>query len=401
MKPALRKASWAVGFVLLIGLPALLYAQRDRNRSKPQAKPDKPAPTATSDTSAPGASEKSGTRLKGGQKVGTPQVFENLTVFPITSKNQQDIGTVTTLAAALRAGKAEVRELGAVRRPLAGGGTPVQNDPRAGIDNAQVGQLVIENKGPNPIFVLAGTVVKGGKQDRQIAQDFIVAANDTVPVDAFCVEQGRWNANRQGAATYGQFSAGHALANSTVRRAAQYKGNQGEVWAEVGKMNAAHGKNPRSGTLLATLDDKQLAQRKANLSSQVDTYLQGVLPQASVVGFAYAVDGKIKGVRWFAHHKVFSLFRKSLVDTSALDAITVQGGQPAQAPPALASRAVVSFINEIDAAKSTIKQTQADNMNAYAESPRGYGAKTMLKAPPVATATVQASAPVSVDYVAK
>ena len=40
--------------------------------------------------------------------------------------------------------------------------------------------LVIENKGDVPIYVLAGTVVKGGKQDRQIGQDFIIEGKKTV-----------------------------------------------------------------------------------------------------------------------------------------------------------------------------------------------------------------------------
>ena len=55
---------------------------------------------------------------------------------------------------------------------------------------------MIQNKGKLPILVLAGTIVKGGKQDRQIGEDFVVPRDKQVDVSAFCVEQGRWNGTR-------------------------------------------------------------------------------------------------------------------------------------------------------------------------------------------------------------
>ena len=58
-----------------------------------------------------------------------------------------------------------------------------------------------------PIFVLAGTIVKGGNPKQ------------TSPVDAFCVEHGRWNGNRDGRATAGHFGTSEVLATSKVRAA--------------------------------------------------------------------------------------------------------------------------------------------------------------------------------------
>ena len=58
---------------------------------------------------------------------------------------------------------------------------------------------------------------RGGKQDRQIAQDFVIGAKETVDVQAFCVEHGRWNPERDGKSTGGSFSASGMLAPSSVR----------------------------------------------------------------------------------------------------------------------------------------------------------------------------------------
>ena len=39
---------------------------------------------------------------------------------------------------------------------------------------------------------MAGEVVKGGKQDRVIAQDVVLAPGETIDLNAFCVEKNRW-----------------------------------------------------------------------------------------------------------------------------------------------------------------------------------------------------------------
>ena len=55
-------------------------------------------------------------------------------------------------------------------------------------------QLVLVNRGKRPVLLLAGELVSGGKQDRIIAKDRIVAPGaDPLPLDVFCVEHGRWS----------------------------------------------------------------------------------------------------------------------------------------------------------------------------------------------------------------
>src|SRR5205085_12614267 len=170
-------------------------------------------------------------------------------------------------------GQAEIRENG-------GGGT--------------VNQLVIENKGAIPIFVLAGTVVKGGNQDRQIGQDFIIEPKKDTPVDAFCVEHGRWSGQRNGQVTAGRFDSSGVVATSKVRAAGQYKKSQSEVWSNVSSTNAAHGKASNSDTLMATIDDPTLVKERNALTAQIEATLAAVSPQDDLVGVAYAIDGDVR-----------------------------------------------------------------------------------------------------------
>jgi len=311
------------------------------------------------------ASTPKGAQLQQGVTVGLGQVFANLTVFPVYSQAQQQLGEFTTLELAIRTKQAEVRE-------QKGG--------------ARVNQLVIENKGKETILVLAGTVVKGGNQDRQVAQDFVISGKTTVPIDAFCVEQGRWQGARQGKPTGGKFTALDTLAHSKVRVAGQYKGNQSQVWKEVSKVNRANRKSSSSDTLAATLDDQAIKARRKQLAKKVVTYVDKLPNKDQVVGLAYAVNGKVRGVRWFMNRQLFELHRGTLVNTAVVEAMTgkavVKAGQ-AKPTQSLGPFAVAKFVREIAASKQRqARATKAANVNHYRTGAKGAGSRALMPAAP-------------------
>ncbi|HOX43240.1 MAG TPA: hypothetical protein PK668_06565 [Myxococcota bacterium] len=241
--------------------------------------------------------------------LGPALQLENVSLWPVYSREPSDpLGAaLVPLPEAQEQGWAVVRERGG------------QGDA--------VDELVLENRGERPILVLAGTLVKGGRQDRQIGQDFIVPARKTVPVAAFCVEHGRWTAEREGQATGGLFKAQKALATKAVRSSGQYKGDQGEVWSQVAKENARAGKAPASGTLLAALEDADEAsqRRRARILAAATERLAALAgePRAPL-GLAYAVDGKVREVRVFNHPALFQRVAETLLRTVALEADLAQ-----------------------------------------------------------------------------
>jgi hypothetical protein len=308
-----------------------------------------------------------------GPRIGAPEVADNLTIFPIRSTSQDDVGPLVTLESALARKTASVHETG-----------------RDGEDG-EVNTLVIDNRGNVPIYVLAGTIVKGGRQDRQIGDDFIVGAHQSVPVDAYCVEHGRWEPVRDGRATGGQFGVSGVLTPTKVRTAAQYEHDQQSVWSKVAAVNAAHKKEAPSGTLMATVDSGDVAARRSALAQRVQSRLQVEPDGDQIVGVAYAVDGKVRSARWFASHKVFEMFRQTLVDSAAMEAVTAQTertsaavrGAPPAAPPPVAADAVDHFVADVQAGKvKEQRATPAMNVNDIRESKSGYGASTSMKAAP-------------------
>ncbi len=389
----LQRRSWVLATVLV----AAAWAGPACVRSQPSPVAGASAPEVAVAAGDAPAAPKPGAPMKD-QTVGEPKTYDNLTVLPIFAKTQVDVGAFTTLDAAMAKGKAEVREVG-------GGGDDQpqsQGHSRGRGGGAQVNTLVIENKGDVAIYVLAGTVVKGGNQDRQIGQDFIIEPKQKTPIDAFCVEHGRWTDARDGRATGGKFGTAQQLVTSTVRAAAQYKKDQGEVWAKVEKVNEAHHKSATSGTLMATLDAPDVQKKRAALVEKVNGYLATVPPTEKVVGFAYAIDGQVKGARWFASHTVFELFRTQLVNGAAVDALTAQaerGGAPPPVTAPVKQESVVQFVDDVDKSAVTERRdTAGSNANEYRESPKAYGSKAFRKASPSAPAP---AVPVSQDYLVK
>jgi hypothetical protein len=53
------------------------------------------------------------------------------------------------------------------------------------------------------VFVQSGDIVKGGKQDRTRPYDTLVpAAAGQIPIESFCVEQGRWSKRGDESSSY-------------------------------------------------------------------------------------------------------------------------------------------------------------------------------------------------------
>jgi hypothetical protein len=145
-----------------------------------------------------------------------PIAYENLTLFPVVARVTQDTSAFVTLDEALMSGDVVVAERGSllVRGAHSGG--------------ASVNQLVLVNRGKRPVVLLAGEVLTGGKQDRVIGKDRIVAPGaEPLPLDVFCVERGRWSGTRAG------FSESKVIAHPSVREKAAVDKAQDQVWGAV------------------------------------------------------------------------------------------------------------------------------------------------------------------------
>ena len=139
-------------------------------------------------------------------------VFKNLQVYFINGENRGQNAKYLPLAEAMEKGIARVNETG------------------------EVSSLTIENLSETEhVFVNAGDIVKGGKQDRYLVNSLIIPPNSgKIDLASFCVEAGRWSQRGRESVTHFSDSK-FAASSSELKLAAQLLNDQGEVWKEVAK----------------------------------------------------------------------------------------------------------------------------------------------------------------------
>ena len=187
-----------------------------------------------------------------------------------------------------------------------------------------VNTLLLENHGERAVFILAGEILAGAKQDRILQQDVILpAGGKPVPVAAFCVEHGRWR--EQSAAFYSE----KAAAPLAVRQAAQASKNQSVVWQEVASNNAALAVQASTGSLSETYKrGRVVTVRKAFIDALAR------LPRAfpSAQGVVVVVNGRVVGADLFQDPRLFAGLWAKLLDSYIAEAARREAEPAATVP---------------------------------------------------------------------
>jgi len=273
-------------------------------------------------------------KLEGEWRLLDPVSYENLTVFPVVSSSGYDTSSFVTLEEGLSSGEVTVSEQGAdvIYRNRDGSRPTVQN-----YGGPSVNQLVLVNRGKRPLLLLAGELVSGGKQDRVIAKDRIVAPfSEPLPLNVFCVEHGRWSAGSQ-------FNEAKTIVHPSVREQAAVKQKQGDVWAAVtggsgaGRAPSAPPPAVSSADLAATIETDAPTQSYSKLyesrrvSVPVETVVNEIqrrfrreisgLKGERVVGVVVAYGGEVAWSDIFASDELFNHYWNKLLRSYAVEAV--------------------------------------------------------------------------------
>jgi len=300
-----------------------------------------------------------------------PVTYENISIFPVVSSSNLDTREFLTLDEGLSTGEVIVSEQGS-------DGMVRNRDGRAVIipqysTGASVNQLVLINRSKRPLLLLAGELVSGGKQDRIVGKDRIIAPeSDPVDLSVFCVEHGRWTETSDKFGTIG-----HLMAQPSVRKQAMQEKDQQKVWTAVQEQNAGTTHSLRamatpkpavpyvgggpvsrdvvpssSETVEVTAEAPQietaitqlstttsLAKVQANdvvqsqiqsITAPVDKSFESVIKQLrdqNAVGVVVAVKGRIIWADIFASKELLSKYWPKLLQSYAAEAFSAAGSQ--------------------------------------------------------------------------
>ena len=184
--------------------------------------------------------ETASTALTDGQELSDPVQYKNLQVWLVKGEDQYK-DEIKTLEEAMDERTFIVYETGSVN------------------------ELTIRNKSEAMVFVQSGDIVKGGKQDRVLEQDAILAANSRkYKIGSFCVEQSRWSQRGdEGLFAFG--SSKKMISNRELKVAARYHKNQSAVWSNVSQQQTRLNDN-LSFLMDKTVDVRSNASNKFTIS---------------------------------------------------------------------------------------------------------------------------------------
>jgi hypothetical protein len=275
-------------------------------------------------------------------RISGPYQSGNLSVFLIHAEPLPGggaAGAYLTLDEALASGQAAVYETG------------------------DVNELEVQNKSKDrTLFIQAGDIVKGGRQDRVLSVDLVLPpGSEKIPITAFCVEQGRWSARGNEPAQ--QFaSADKSLAGKDLKLAAKSKRSQTEVWNAVAetqaKLAASVGEDvaaPASPTSLQlSLENKKVAEA---VSKHVAALTALAADHPDAVGYLYAVNGKISGGDIYASPLLFRKLWPRLLEASVTEAVAE--GADGSTAAGIAAADAATFLTAMDSAAATDQQLPA------------------------------------------
>ena len=215
--------------------------------------------------------------------------YRGLTVFALTTRRVLDSYDYATLDESLRSGWLTISEVG----------------------QGSVPQVTVQNTSSRYIFLMAGELITGGKQNRTIADDVMVPPHSgPITIAVRCIEKGRW----QGAAS--GFGSKGGVAAFGIRRQTQSGAGQERVWSEVDERLKALGQSP-------TGQDLDAAVRSPQVQRVLGEYAEALLPALPrrSVGLVVARGRAIVGTDVFCSARLFSKLRSKVMNAHALDVL--------------------------------------------------------------------------------
>ena len=296
-------------------------------------------------------------------RIEGPFPNQNLAIYTVFDRPRDDRRYVT-LAEGMKARTVLVRE-----RSSSGG--------------ASVNELEVENRSDQWLFLQAGDVVIGGRQDRTIGVDVAIAPRSMPqPISAFCVEHGRWTGKAA-------FDGSAAVVGSPKAKASiQGEKNQTAVWAEVaahdakaaavvtveggvpGREGGVPGRTMSStGSYSAIVSNREIQARTAD-------YVGSLLPRLEAardaVGLAVAINGEIVAADVYGSPELFRKLARKLVESYAREAMLAR--DPKRASPEPPSKeAALEFLTAVSRA-----EPKSENVTASVRKTTRETGKTVV-----------------------
>lgn len=226
-------------------------------------------------------------------------------------------------------------------------------------ETRNVNELTVENVSGEDVFIESGDIVKGGAQDRTFKDDIILPTKSgRVNISAFCVEHGRWS--RRGIESVATFdSAADSIATKDLKMAVRMKEDRRSVWDRVAAAQASMSSALRSDVRAAASPTSMpMAMQAPVVQKSIEGYLADLKKvvdgKPDVIGYAFAINGKVNSADMYASHDLFVKLWGKLLRASAIEAVSESNASQKFAPATVA--AVKTALRDAESGKASARQ---------------------------------------------
>lgn len=281
-------------------------------------------------------------------KVSGPFPSNNLSVYLIHGKEKLQGQKILTLEEALRAKQVIVEE------------------------TSNVNQLRVKNLSGTVVFLQSGDIVRGGKQDRAVQYDLLLAPKQGfVPLPVFCVEHDRWQ--QRAGEVAGSFAVSdNQLVGKELKLAAKRSGDQSAVWQGVANYQSKMSQKVKSNVCSSLSPSSlELTMEHEKVKTATNEHLKKLAKvvdgQSDVIGYAFAVNGKLNSADVYASSDLFRRLWPKLLKSTAAEAVADQEKSAQTTTPS--AKDVLKFLADEPAKKAVNKlQSKESEMSEQEDS---------------------------------
>jgi len=257
-------------------------------------------------------------------RVAEPQVYQNLTVFPLIGVGPREVGYLL-LDEALAKGVLEIREVS---------------------QSGSVNEVLVINKGDAAVLLMDGEILTGAKQNRVVNASILVAAAVQLKIPVSCVEAGRWHYVADRFSESARFSYAFLRAKKATQvtenlaECRAFSADQGAIWEEIGRKHREMGTESRTGAVnevYESYDDK------------LKKYCAAFSPLEGQLGVAVFINNSFVCLDAFDSAETLDKLHPKMIESYALDALEQQKRKTKENIPEIGT--VEQLLKEIASAR--------------------------------------------------
>lgn len=260
--------------------------------------------------------------------IGEPYSYGGLTVYPLRLSSGGRRLDVLAMDAALRRDLLFVRES----------------------DSASVPRIRVRNDAGRPVFLMAGEIILGGKQNRIIRNDTLLPSRSRfTEIEVYCAERDRWSGRRI------EFESGGTLIAPRLRSMAAKSSAQDRIWSEIDTQLESAGVSSSTRNYQRMYEDPDSARR-------LDRYVVEFRPirRRSTLGCVFLSRWRVVGCDLFCDPELFDKLWDKICRSYALDVIGRGNGEHEpfrRRHPPVGREAVRRFLDRAMSARQAIRHT--------------------------------------------